>query len=113
VLPVTVEAYRDVVVPGEREAEPRLHSPADADVEGQAQHGGAEPFRDVGGAVGGRVVDHDDVDRGVERADLLHHPADRAGLVERRDDRGRATEAHAATPAPRPTSSSSRRARCA
>ena len=49
-----------------------------------------------GRPVGRAVVDDDDLEVGVERADLLDHPRDALLLVERRDDRDRAGRRRAA-----------------
>ena len=60
-----------------------------------------------------RVVDHDDRRGRIEGLDLVDHLPDCAFLVPRGDDGDEPAVAHAATPASSPTSSSSRRARCA
>jgi hypothetical protein len=65
-----------------------LHGAADPEVEGQPQDVCAAVGRDAGGAVDGPVVDDDDVEAGIERADLVDDTADRLLLVQRRDDRG-------------------------
>ena len=94
VLAVAVEPHRRRVALVARVLEPRLHRPADAEVERQRDDRGAVAGRDRGGVVRGAVVDHDDVEGRVERLDLVDHPADRPLLVVGRDDRDDAPVAH-------------------
>ena len=112
-LAVPVEADGDLVALVARVPEPGLHRSADADVEQEPQHRRAVRLGDVCRLVGRRVVDDDDRRGRVEGLDLVDDLPDRPFLVPRGDDRDEPSVAHAATPASSPTSSSSRRARCA
>ena len=87
VLAVAVDAYRDVVVVLEREAEAGLHCAADAEVERQPQHACTLRRRRVRRAVERAVVDDDDVEPRIERAQLVDHAPDVLRLVQRGDDR--------------------------
>ncbi len=106
-LSVAVDARDDVVVAVERVAETGLDGAADAEVERQSHDARSSARRGLPGAVARRVVDHDDVELRVERANLVDHAADRSLLVVRRDDR---ELLHAGTPTP--TAASTCRARC-
>ena len=72
VLAVAVDADSEVEVVLERVAEAGLHGAADAEVERQAQHPRAGCARDLGGAVVRAVVDHEDLELRVVRAELRH-----------------------------------------
>ena len=85
-LAVAVDLDGDVVAALEREAVPRLHGTADAEVERQPQHVRAAVGGHARRAVGRAVVDDDDVEVGIEAADLVDHAADGRLLVQRRDD---------------------------
>ena len=111
-LAVPVEAYGDLVSLVARVPEPGLDRATDADVERQREDFRAVRAGDVDRVVRRRVVDDDNVDVRVERADLVDDATDRACFVPRGNDRDQAV-GHAATPASSPTSSSRRRARCA
>ena len=54
---------------------------------GQRDHGRARRARELCGAVGGAVVDDDDLEVGVGMANLGHDLRDGASLVECRNDR--------------------------
>ena len=99
----------------ERVLEAGLHGAADAEVERQPDDVRAARARDARRCASlGAVVDHDDVEARVERADLLDDAADRRLLVPGRDDRdARGAQARATPPATSPTSESSCRARWA
>ena len=129
-LAVAVDAHREVVAVLEGEAEAGLNSAADAEVERQAEDARALRGRDGGGAVDRPVVDDDDVEPRVERAQLVDDAGERELLVQRRHDRDAAQLAQAGkarrrrsrddgvrhgalTGTPRSSRSSSRRARCA
>jgi len=86
VLAVAVYLHRDVVATLEREPIAGLDRAADAEVEGQTQHVRPAIRRDPGCSIRGTVVDHDDVEPGVERVDLVDHSPDVPLLVQRRDD---------------------------
>ena len=86
VLPVAVDADGDVVAVLVREAEAGLHGAADAEVERQPEDDRALRRRDLGRAVDRAVVDDDDVETGIERAQLVDHARDGLLLVQRRDD---------------------------
>ena len=87
VLSVAVDLDRDVVAVLECEAIARLHRAADTEVEGEAKHVGTAIGSDTRGAVRGAVVDHDDVEARIERAELVDHAADGLFLVQCRNDR--------------------------
>src|SRR5438093_16553 len=70
----------------ERESIAGLHRTADAEVERQPHHVGAAVGGDTRGAVRGAVIDDDDVETGIERADLVDDAAHRPLLVQRRHD---------------------------
>ena len=86
-LAVAVDLHGDVEAVRERVAEAGLHGAADPQVEGEDQEPGPGGFGDRPGPVVGAVVHDDDLEARIRCADLLDHPADRGGLVERRDDR--------------------------
>ena len=87
VLPVAVDADGEVEAVLEGEAEARLHGAADAEVERQPEDDRALRRRDLGRAVDGAVVDDDDDEPGIERAQLVDHARHRQLLVQRGDDR--------------------------
>ena len=87
VLAVPVDLHREVVAPLEGEAEAGLHRPADPEVEGELEDVGALLARDRGCAVDRAVVHDDDVEAGVEGAELVDDAGDRLLLVECGDDR--------------------------
>ena len=86
VLAVAVHLHRDVVATFECESIAGLDRATDAEVEGQTQHVSSAIRRDPGCSIRGTVVDHDNVEPGVERVDLVDHPADAPLLVQRGDD---------------------------
>ena len=86
VLPVSVDADSDVEAVLERETEARLHGAADAEVERQAERDCTIRSRDLARAVDGAVVDDDDHETGVERAQLVDDPRHGQLFVQRRDD---------------------------
>ena len=86
-LAVAVDLHGDVEAVGERVAEAGLHRSADPEVEREPEEPGAGRLGDRSGPVVRAVVHDDDLEVRIRGADLLDHPADRGGLVERRDDR--------------------------
>ncbi len=106
-LAVAVDADREVVSVLRCVAEAGLDRAADTEIERQYDDMSAPPGRACPGRVLRRVVDDDDVEVGIERAQLVDHLADRALLVEGRDDRD---PLHAGTPTS--TRESNWRARC-
>ena len=64
-----------------------LHSAADAEVERQPHHVGAVRGRDLRGAIGRAVGDHNHVEPRVEGMQLVDDAADVVLLVVGRDDR--------------------------
>ena len=64
----------------------RLHGAADAEVEGEADDGGAGGDL-AGGVVGRTIVDDDDIEMRQGPLEPAHDSADRRAFVERRDDR--------------------------
>ena len=87
VLAVPVDLHGDVEAVGQGVAEAGLHGAADPEIEGEDEEPGPGGFRDRTGPVVGAVVHDDDVEARISCPDLLDHPPDRGGLVERRDDR--------------------------
>ncbi len=86
-LAVAVDTHRKVVAVLEGEAKAGLHRAADTEVERQPQHARTLAARDPRRPVDGAVVDDDDVQPGIEGAQLVDHASDRVLLVQRGDDR--------------------------
>ena len=86
-LAVTVDLDGDVVAVLEREAVAGLNGSADAEIEGETHDVGAAVGRDAGGPVGRAVVHDDNVEAGIESADLVDDAAHGRFLVQRGNDR--------------------------
>ena len=81
VLPVGVDLDQVVVTVLEGELEPRLHGPADPEVERMAQHPCAATEPLAAGGVGGPVVDDNDVEPGCMLPEGVDYAPDRRRLV--------------------------------
>jgi hypothetical protein len=86
VLPVGVDPDDQVHAALVGVAKPRLDGPADAEVEGQADHRSAVRGRDPRRPVRGAVVDDEHLEPRVVRTDLVDHTGDAALLVIGRHD---------------------------
>ena len=72
-LAVTVDLHREVVTVLEGEPVTGLHGTPDPEVERKAENVGAPVSGDSCGPIGRAVVDDDDVEAGIERANLVDH----------------------------------------
>ena len=97
-LAIAVKPDHGVVAAVERVLEAGLDGAADAEVEGEPDDGGPRCSRALGGEVLGAVVDHDHVELGVVRPQLLDHARDGLLLVARGDDRDAAALRHVRLP---------------
>ena len=87
VLAVAVDLHGEVEAVLERVLVAGLDRAADPEVEGEPDDPRARLGGEPGGRVGRAVVDDEDLEFRVDRADLAHDGGDRAGLVVRRHDR--------------------------
>ena len=86
-LPVAVHLSGDVIALAERVLEAGLHGSADPEVERVADDRRALGSRIGGGAVGGAVVDHENVEVGRGAEDVADDASDHPLLVVGGDDR--------------------------